>query len=95
MNAIMVVCTHVAAVFVRTLQMQKVVDEEAKPARLGAFPDQDLIDVNLGDESGYTPLYVAATAGFVRAGIAVEFMLFITGFPSECACACELCRCQS
>lgn len=32
---------------------------------MGALPDHDLIDVNLGDESGYTPLYVAATAGTV------------------------------
>lgn len=46
--------------------IRKLVEDENKPNRIGVLPGQEVIDVNLGDESGYTPLYVAATAGLVR-----------------------------
>ncbi len=49
-------------------QIQGVLNVTPVLHRTGAGPDDEIADVNRGDESGYSPLYNAANEGYVRVG---------------------------
>jgi hypothetical protein len=57
--------------------MQAVLDNSAVTKRLGAGPDDELLDIDRGDESGFSPLYVAANEGIVRAACYVCIVLLL------------------